>query len=70
MHVSPEALEYFEWAKKEREKHRTMTAAEYRAWCKVGDGISSPTDTNSFPGGLTILFESDGDSRIIGTTTG
>ena len=52
--MTPE--EYFDWAECERSKHRVMTAAEYRAWCKVGDAISHPSTGNSFPGGITITF--------------
>lgn len=48
--------EFFEWRKAERKKHRTMTMAEYQAWCRTGDAISHPCNSNSFPGGLTIVF--------------
>lgn len=46
------------WRDQERRKHRFMAAAEYAAWCSVGDAISSPSDGNAFPGGITIDFNS------------
>lgn len=30
--------------------------AEYAVWRYSGDGISHPSSSNAFPGGLTILF--------------
>ncbi len=60
------AEEYFDWVERERSKHRVMTAAEYNAWCKVGDAISYPSTSNCFPGGITITFGPD--DGIMGRT--
>ncbi len=49
----------FVWRDVLRRKHRTMTIAEYRAWCKVGDILDSPASTGAFRGGLTITFGPD-----------
>lgn len=48
--------EFDAWRKRERLKHRVMTQAEYAVWRYSGDGISHPSSSNAFPGGLTILF--------------
>lgn len=63
--VSKEAEEFFEWRKRERLKHRTMTWGEYWAWCRGGDSISSCHEANPFPGGLSIILKSPG---VIGRT--
>lgn len=63
--ISPEAERWFEWRSKERAKHRVMTSAEYFAWCRSGDVLSSPSDANAFPGGITIDFS---DNGILGKT--
>lgn len=57
---------YFAWRDAERKKHRTMTWGEYMAWARGGDSISSSTESNPFPGGLTILLNTP---SIIGTVT-
>ncbi len=53
------AEEYFRWRDREHVKRRVMTAAEYGAWCKAGDALSSPSESNPFPGGLFISFGPD-----------
>jgi hypothetical protein len=63
--VSKEAKEWFEWRNRERRKHRYMTAAEYWAWTRGGDAISSSCESNPFPGGLTIDFNAP---AVIGRT--
>ncbi len=60
------AEEYFEWRDRERAKRRVMTAAEYGVWCKAGDALSSPHETNPFPGGLYIAFGSE--AGVLGYT--
>ncbi len=47
---------WWQWRETQRRKHRTMTLGEYMAWCRGGDAISSSSEANAFPGGLTILF--------------
>ena len=53
------------WSDAQRSKHRYMTQGEYMAWCRAGDAISSPIENCSFPGGLTIDFNTP---PIIGRT--
>jgi hypothetical protein len=66
--ASQEELDrWFAWRDGERRKHRTMTMSEYLAWERGGDILSSPIESNSFPGGLTILFES---SPVLGKVRG
>ncbi len=57
--MSKEADEFFAWRNTMRRKHRVMTWAEYRAWCRVGDDLSHSSDAGAFPGGLTIVFGSN-----------
>lgn len=57
--MNKEVEEFFDWRNQMRAKHRTMTIAEYRAWCHVGDLISDHRSTNAFPGGLTIILGRD-----------
>lgn len=52
--VSPDAERFFVWRKEQRRKPRVMTWAEYQAWCRGGDLISHPSDSNAMTGGLTI----------------
>jgi len=62
------ADEYFAWRDAERRKHRTMTSAEYAVWVRGGgDAISSPSQANAFPGGLTIIIGPE--ASIIGRTS-
>ena len=65
MSISAEAQEFFDWRDRQRKKHRTMTIAEYDAWCCRGDAISSPSCSNAFPGGITIIF-GDRNNSILG----
>lgn len=67
MNTSKEAEEFFAWRSRERQKHRVMTAAEYNAWRRVGDVLSCPSESNAFPGGLTILFGPN--NGVLGYTT-
>ena len=54
--MSNQSERYFDWREKQARKHRTMTMAEYRGWCRVGDILSHPSASNSMSGGLTIQF--------------
>lgn len=49
-----------------RSKHRVMTAREYDIWRQTGDMVSSPSEVNAFPGGLTITFNDSDFFNIIG----
>lgn len=69
MPLSPEVEKWMEWRERERRKRRTMTAREYSAWLRDGDAISSPTATDAFPGGLTIILASDKSGLILGSTS-
>lgn len=60
-----ELEKWWQWREAQRHKHRTMTRAEYMVWCRGGDAISSSTEANAFPGGLTILLDTP---SIIGRT--
>jgi hypothetical protein len=63
--VDKELDAWLAWRERERNKHRVMTWSEYRAWCVIGDAISSPRENVSFPGGLTIEFGSGVMGRTI-----
>lgn len=54
--MTDEIDKFFAWRESMRRKPRTMTIAEYSAWCRNGDAISHPSSANAFPGGLTITF--------------
>jgi len=47
---------YLKWRDEQRQRHRVMNLSEYTAWQRGGDAISCPSDSNAFPGGITIEF--------------
>lgn len=69
MPLSQEVEEWMEWRERERHKHRTMTSAEYYAWCFSGDVISHPSSSDAFPGGITIDFSGGREAAILGKTS-
>lgn len=48
--------EFLKWREVQRKRHRVMTVGEYYAWRQGGDVLSSPTEANAFPCGLTIEY--------------
>lgn len=48
--------QWLDWRGAQRRRRRVMTWSEYWTWAHSGDSISSCTESNPFPGGLTIKF--------------
>lgn len=53
--TNDEMDQFMRWRDEQRSRPRVMTWGEYTAWHRGGgDVISSASETNAFPGGLTI----------------
>jgi hypothetical protein len=56
MSKEQEIENFFRWRDGMNRKHRTMTVGEYMAWCRGGDAVSHPSNSNALRGGLTIIL--------------